>query len=176
MTTPWEQIAWDYLRFIRNCSFINYNVQIGNKNDNISQWEIDVIGINFEERKIFVSEVAVHLQTGLRYTSKKGGKTINASAEKFKEKILKNQSYIKNYFSNMEATYQIWSPIIRLETLKELQQMIEVLSSENNIKIELISWEKYLKYINELKEYAWKQGRQFDSPIMRAYQIEQALL
>ncbi len=39
----------------------------------------------------------------------------------------------------MEATYQIWSPIIRLETLKELQQMIEVLSSENNIKIELIS-------------------------------------
>ena len=56
-----EQLVSSYLRYIRKCDFIQTNLYTVDV-----QGEIDVVGINLAERKVYVCEVAIHLTTGLQ--------------------------------------------------------------------------------------------------------------
>ena len=56
-----EEICGEWLRHIKGCDFVQYNVQTHD-----AQGEIDVIGINLDERIVYACEVAIHLITGLQ--------------------------------------------------------------------------------------------------------------
>lgn len=74
-----EEICGEYLNHILNCEFITYNVT----NPDI-QGEIDVIGINLQDKKIYVCEVATHTM-GLQYVSNKRPDDYNRFMAKFEK-------------------------------------------------------------------------------------------
>ena len=57
-----EEIAGTYLKIKRNCDFVEFNLYTTEV-----QEEIDVVGIDTKSRKVFICEVAIHLETGLQY-------------------------------------------------------------------------------------------------------------
>ena len=57
-----EELVADYLRFVTGCEFVSTNVSIHDV-----QGEIDVVGMHLKEKRLYVCEVATHLETGLLY-------------------------------------------------------------------------------------------------------------
>src|SRR4029453_5592945 len=57
-----EEICGEWLRHMKGCDFVQYNVRT-----TPVQGEIDVVGINLEKHAVYACEVAVHLVTGLQY-------------------------------------------------------------------------------------------------------------
>lgn len=72
MVNVGEQLVSSYLRYIRKCDFTQMNLYTVE-----AQGEIDVVGINLKDRKLYVCEVAIHLTTGLQYVKDKRPNNIN---------------------------------------------------------------------------------------------------
>ncbi len=62
MENPGERLVGDWLRHIRGCDFVDFNVYTKN-----TQGEIDVIGVNLPAKEAFICEVVTHLTTGIQY-------------------------------------------------------------------------------------------------------------
>ncbi|MES2581732.1 MAG: hypothetical protein V4627_03355 [Pseudomonadota bacterium] len=99
-----EQLVASYLRYIRKCDFIQTNLYTVD-----TQGEIDVVGINLKEKRVYVCEVAVHLTTGLQYVKEKRPNNVQKLTEKFSRDI----EYAQKYLSEYEAHYMLWSPIVK---------------------------------------------------------------
>jgi hypothetical protein len=61
-----EEICGEWLRHVKKCEFIQYNLKTPNV-----QGEIDVIGLNMKNRVVYACEVAIHLITGLAVCQRK---------------------------------------------------------------------------------------------------------
>jgi len=167
-----EEICGEYLKYILNCEFVTYNVT----NPDI-QGEIDVIGINLEQKMIYVCEVAVHT-SGLQYVSNSRPDDYNRFAAKFDKDI----AYAQKYFNNYTIKPMIWSPIVRVSgenakynTLAELNRVVDYVNEKYNLELKLIINEKFFEAINALKEYTDKETSEFKSNVMRMFQIERSL-
>ena len=57
MENPGEHLVGQNLREIKECDFVEYNLQTKK-----TQGEIDVIGINSTKKKVYICEVANHIQ------------------------------------------------------------------------------------------------------------------
>lgn len=99
-----EQLVSSYLRYIRKCDFIQTNLYTVDV-----QGEIDVVGINLAERKVYVCEVAIHLTTGLQYVANKRPNNIKKLVEKFTRDI----AYARKYLGEYEHHFMLWSPIVK---------------------------------------------------------------
>jgi len=99
-----EEICGEYLKYIKECEFITYDVT----NPDI-QGEIDVIGINLQNKILYVCEVAVHTY-GLQYVKDKRPDDYN----RFMAKIEKDITYAKKYFPEFNIKPMIWSPIVKI--------------------------------------------------------------
>lgn len=55
-----ERLVGDYLRYIKRCDFVDFNVYT-----TATQGEIDVIGVSNIKKTAFVCEVVTHLTTGI---------------------------------------------------------------------------------------------------------------
>ena len=55
-----EELAGEYLKIVKGCDFVEYNLYTPD-----IQGEIDVVGIDVRSKKIYICEVAIHLITGL---------------------------------------------------------------------------------------------------------------
>jgi Holliday junction resolvase-like predicted endonuclease len=98
MENPGEHLVGQYLRHLKNCDFVEYNLQTIFK-----QGEIDVVGIDSAKKQIYICEVATHLETGIYY--QKNGKVDNV--ERFKSKFTKNIGYSKQNFQEYECHYML---------------------------------------------------------------------
>lgn len=167
-----EELCGEYLKYIKNCEFVTYNVT----NPDI-QGEIDVIGINLESKIIYVCEVAVHT-SGLQYVT-------NSRPDDFKRfvaKFDKDIAYARKYFSSYTIRPMIWSPVVKIQgekakynTLVELNSVVKHVSKKYKLDLDLIINDKFQKAINELKEYTDKETSEFKSNVMRMFQIENSL-
>ena len=174
MENPGEQLVGQYLRQIKNCDFIEYNLQTIFK-----QGEIDVVGIDSANNKIYICEVATHLETGLQYVKNKQPNNV----ERFISKFDKNIEYAKKYFDNYDCIFMLWTPYIKIpkkeitkhNQLKDLKDIETYLETKHKIKLEIIYNEKYLNCIQELKEKERNTTHEMKSPIMRFLQIEEKL-
>jgi hypothetical protein len=83
-----EEIVAAYLEHVENCDFVQRHLYTKDV-----QGEIDVVGINLKENKVYLCESAVHLTTGLLYV--KDGKTNNI--DKLVEKFSKDIDYAEIY-------------------------------------------------------------------------------
>lgn len=176
MPDPGEELVGEYLKNILGCEFVEYNLQTPDV-----QGEIDVIGINIDEKKLYVCEVATHLQ-GLQYTKKKDGKTGPDNVDRFIKKFRKNIPYAEKYFSDFEMKFMIWSPVVRVagsdakhNPIADLDKVSDVLEEELGYKIEAVVNEDYQRCLDELCAYASKETKELKSPIMRTLQIQEHL-
>jgi hypothetical protein len=174
MENPGEHLVGQYLRIMKNCDFVEYNLQTISP-----QGEIDVVGISSTQNQIYICEVATHLETGLNY--QKNGEADNV--ERFKSKFSKSIGYAKHNFEGYECHYMLWSPIVRIpkkadakrNQYMDLQEIKTFFQNEFNVEIELIYNQKYLDCIDELRKAAKDITQEMSSPIMRFLQIEEKL-
>jgi len=78
-----EEIAGTYLKVCKNCDFVEYNLYTIEV-----QGEIDVVGIDTKNKKVFICEVAIHLETGLQYVKDKRPDNYNRFIKKFEKDII----------------------------------------------------------------------------------------
>jgi hypothetical protein len=150
-----EYLVGAYLKVILGCGFIDYNVRHpGGKLKGLG--EIDVVGINFEKKTIYLCEVTTHIR-GLQYGSSQ--ETIRRL--KYKYKRLKE--YGREHFGNFKAHYMFWSPYVpEGKMTRELEKLK---------RLELIINQKYANYLEGLKKEARKRTNDEGNPAFRLLQI-----
>jgi len=168
-----EEIAGEYLKVIKGCEFIEYNLYTPDV-----QGEIDVIGIDVKNKKIYVCEVATHLVTGLQYV--KNGKPDNV--ERFLKKFRKNIPYAEKYFPDYKKHFMLWSPIVKNQKttakhnqLRDVNTVKNILKEEFEHELELIINHTYQQCFDELRAFASRETKELKSPVLRFLQIEEKL-
>jgi hypothetical protein len=168
-----EEIAGEYLKFVKGCEFIEYNLYTPDV-----QGEIDVIGINMKERSVYICEVAIHLITGLQYTRNKAPDNVNRFLNKFR----KNIPYAERYFAEYKKHFMLWSPIVKNPGIKakhnQTNDVLEIqsqLRQEFSYDLELVINEHYQSAIDQLRAIAGKETKELKSPVLRMLQIEEKL-
>jgi len=172
---PGEHLVGQYLKELKNCDFVAYNLQT-----KFVQGEIDVVGIDSIKKKVYICEVATHLETGLQYTKKGSPDNVIRFIKKFE----KNIKYAKMNFNGYEVSFMLWTPIIRIpkkeitihNQLKDIEEIRFVIQEKYDIEIKLVYNEDYLNCIKELRKKAKATTQAMSSPIMRFLQIEEKLL
>lgn len=176
MPDPGEELVGEYLKNILGCEFVEYNLQTPDV-----QGEIDVIGIDVDEKRLYVCEVATHLQ-GMQYTRREDGKTRPDNIDRFVKKFRKNVRYAEKYFGDYDMKFMIWSPVVRVagsdaghNPIADLEQVSDVIETELGYRIEAVVNESYQQCLEELSAYARRESRELKSPIMRTLQIQEHL-
>jgi len=164
-----EEIAGEYLKWCRGCDFITYNV-----NTQDAQGEIDVVAIHLKREKIYVCEVAVHLETGLHYVKNHRPDNVDRFVKKFSKDI----EYVQKYFSKFEIIAMLWSPIVKdqkvgskYNQLNDVRKIQKIIINRYGITLDLVINEKYLSYPDDLREKAKQDTAEIKSPVMRLMQI-----
>lgn len=168
-----EEITGEWLRHIKKCEFVEYNVK------GPHQTEIDVIGLNIIQREIYICEVAAHIH-GLQYVDPQKKRPDTES--RFIHKFTKDKEYVQQHFDNFSQHYMLWSPIVKsskegakYDALKSILKAKEYLK-DLGIDIELIINEQYRHAIEDLRKEALKQTRDLsNSSVLRYLQIEEYL-
>lgn len=168
-----EEITAAYLRVIKKCDFIQLNFQTPDV-----QGEIDVMGINLAEKKLYVCEVAIHLTSGLRYVRDKRPNTVI----KFIEKFTRDIEYARQYFPDYAQHYMLWSPVVKTakEDAKENQvafvaQVQDKIQATFGLRIEAVINRQFQDKLSELRKYAAAQTEELKSPVLRYLQVEEYL-
>jgi hypothetical protein len=170
MENPGETLVGDYLRFILECDFVDFNVYTRKV-----QGEIDVIGINNTTKHVYICEVVTHLATGIQYTKNKRPDTGVRLARKF----IKDIAYGKAAFDGYEKTYMLWSPVVKPSKGKDeynqfihLQQALDEVKKKTGVEIIKVINQEYVDAINALRHVAQSETKELKSSIMRFLQIE----
>jgi hypothetical protein len=170
MENPGETFVGDYLRFVRQCDFVDFNVYTKKV-----QGEIDVIGINNTTKQVYIGEVVTHLATGMQYTKNKRPDTGKRLARKF----IKDIEYGETSFDGYEKIYMLWSPVVKPSNGKDeynqfshLQQAVDEVKKITGIEIKRVINEDCVEAINALRRIAQSETKELKSPIMRFLQIE----
>lgn len=168
-----EEIAGQYLKVCRNCDFVEYNLYTTE-----AQGEIDVVGIDTKNKRVFVCEVAIHLG-GLQYTKDRQPDNYARFLKKFEKDIFYANS---RFDDSYEKVYMLWSPIVRNSKagskhnqLKDVERVKQDLKQLHDVDLELIISKQFLDCLDELRLYAGKQTEELKSPILRFMQIEYRL-
>jgi len=170
-----EEIVTAYLQYIKKCEFTQQNLYTPDV-----QGEIDVIGININEKKVYVCEVAIHLTTGLMYVNPKTSKTDNVN--KLVDKFSKDIEYANKYFQGYEKIIMLWCPIVKNSKpgakenqLRDVEEIKNEIKEKYNIDLIAIINEKFMECLEELREFAKKETKYNQSPVIRFMQIEEYL-
>jgi hypothetical protein len=171
-----ETLVGDYLKVVCYCDFVEYNLYTPDV-----QGEIDVVGINAKDKKVYICEVATHLITGLQYVDPKNKTTDNVS--RFVKKFTKNIDYANKYFSDYEKRFMLWSPIVKnqkpsskLNQTADITEIKRQLFEKYKVEIEIFSNAKYLECLKQLRAYAGTETKELKSPVLRLFQIEERLI
>ncbi|MGI6704275.1 MAG: hypothetical protein ACOX42_09740 [Clostridia bacterium] len=154
-----ESLVSAYLRLIEFCDIIEYNFVLPKQI--VTQGEIDVVGLNFEDKKLFLCEVTTHLQT-MNYGSRE------ETTNKIRQKLERNHKFADMKFSDWEVFHMVWSPTVGKSMTDDLNAMINKL---NGIKVTLIFNEEYATRVMRLIEKASNDIKDYNEPFFRSLQI-----
>ena len=174
MEDPGEHLVGQYLREIKECDFVEFNLQT-----KFVQGEIDVVGINSSQNIVYLCEVATHLETGLQYTKDRQPDNVNRFVKKFE----KNIAYAERNFKEYKKVYMLWTPVIRIpktdttkhNQFKDIETIVTTIKKTTGVEIEAVYNEKFYSCIQELRKVASNTTQAMTSPIMRFLQIEEKL-
>ena len=76
-----EELVGSYLREVRECGFVEFNLRT-----RFVPGEIDVIGINTAKKTVYICEVATHLG-GLQYVKERHPDNVERFVKKFEKDI-----------------------------------------------------------------------------------------
>lgn len=174
MEDPGEQLVGQYLKYINGCDFVGYNLETKSP-----QGEIDVVGINSSQKKVYICEVATHLTgVGLLYVKDNRPDNVGRLTAKFRKDI----EYGCTNFKDFERIYMLWTTLAKgtsekakLNPCRDLREVKEKIKSEFAIDVVIIANEQYMKAVSQLRGIAAKTSYAMKSPIMRCMQIEETL-
>ena len=156
-----EESVGTWLRYRAGCEFVDYSVHIPG-----SQGEIDVVGINLGRQRVYICEVATHTQ-GLGY--KEPERTLLAKFER-------GLGYARKYFSDLEESLMLWSPVIRAGRQTDIVTSIKrILKERHSVDLELIVNREYFQKLEDLRQEASELTRSPAHPVMRFLQIEESV-
>lgn len=150
-----EYIVGAYLKLIKDCDFVDYNVR--RPNGGLAGLnEIDLIGLDFKKKQAYLCEVTTHLD-GLLYGSNR-----QVTHEKIQKKFNNLKTYAKDYLPEYEPQYLFWSPRVSAGVVDELE----------SIKgLKLIINNDYTSCVDELKKKAKETKSDTNNPAFRVLQI-----
>ena len=151
-----EQLVGAYLKVIRRCHFILYNVRPPGGGFKGLE-EIDVIGINLKEKAVYLCEVATHLG-GLDYGGNRT--TINTLKKKYERLVQYADQFLPEF---PERHFMIWSPYVPKGYLTEQ------LNQWDNL--ELIINHHYRRALNRLRKEAAARTNDEGNDAFRLLQI-----
>lgn len=170
MENAGEELVGNYLRWVLECDFVEYNLSTKEV-----QGEIDVVGINLEKNIVYVCEVATHLETGLQYVKNSQPDNVDRFLKKFDKDI----KYAKEFFKGYEAIFMLWSPIVKStkegskhNQMRDVEQIRDTLNEKFGINLELIINEKFMECLDNLRDVAQKKTQAMPTTIMRFLQID----
>ncbi len=163
-----ESFVGAYLRIVRDCPVIQYNaIDTVNKG---KQGEVDVLGVDYQKKRLYICEVITHLG-GALYAKRVDGKVKDETVDRLKKKFLRNRAFAHGAFPDFqEPTYMVWSPYFATGAkTRELQKMVEEWDGSGTL--ELMVNEKYSAAMNELITEAGKHERQLGETFFRMLQL-----
>ena len=151
-----EYIAGAYLKLIKECEAVDYNVRSpGGGLEGLN--ELDVIGLSFNKQTVYLCEVTTHI----RGTLYKDNKT---TVERIKKKYEWQKSYAKRYLPQFPIRhFMFWSPVVPVGYITNELKEIDGL--------ELIINQEYTKCVEELRKKARKMTQDTNNPFFRVLQI-----
>lgn len=168
-----EEICGEWLRQIKNCEFVQYNLKTTQV-----QGEIDVIGINLSENIVYACEVAIHLITGLQYVKDRRPDNVPRLITKFQKDI----DYIRAAFPDHKHIFMLWSPIVKNQKegskynqLSDVFEITNTIERDRGVVIETIINIGFQKALTDLRNAARRETKEHDSTVMRYLQIEEHL-
>ncbi len=171
MENPGERLVGDYLRYIKGCDFVDFNVYTKK-----TQGEIDIIGVNHASRQAFICEVVTHLTTGIQYVKNARPDTSDRLIKKF----LKDIQYGNDAFQGYSIQYMLWSPVVRQSSGKpeydqfaHLVRLQQEIKAKTDITLVLVINAEFVQAIDELRTFAAQETKELKSPVMRLLQIEE---
>jgi hypothetical protein len=166
-----ERLVGDYLRYFKQCDFIDFNVYT-----KLVQGEIDVIGVAHAKKRAYICEVVTHLTTGIQYVKNARPDT----ADRLIKKFLKDINYGQEAFRDYRVSYMLWSPVVRESNGKpqynqflHLKRVKDEVKEKTGIEIEFVINADYAEAIDALRKIATKETKELKSPVMRFLQIEE---
>jgi hypothetical protein len=172
MENPGERLVGDYLRYIKNCDFVDFNVYTTE-----TQGEIDVFGYATATRRAYICEVVTHLG-GIQYVNVKIARPDTAG--RLIRKFIKDIDYGRRAFPKLDVEYMLWSPVVRrsrqgvqYDQFEHLRQIEDEVRARTGVSLMLVINEAYARAIDELRTFARKETKELKSPIMRFLQIEE---
>jgi len=151
-----EYVVGAYLKIIRKCDFVDYNVRTpGGGLEGLN--ELDVVGLDFKNETAYLCEVTTHIR-GVLY--KANITTVN----KINIKYERQKEYANKYLSGFPKRYfMFWSPVVPKGYITEELEKINGL--------ELIINKKYAQCIGELRLKAKELTNEVGNPFFRMLQI-----
>jgi hypothetical protein len=171
MENPGERVVGDYLRFIRGCDFVDFNVYT-----TATQGEIDVIGVASSRGHAYICEVVTHLTTGIQYVKNARPDT----SERLIKKFLKDIHYGSLAFPTYQVEYMLWSPVVKrskgkpeYDQFAHLQRVQDEVTKATGVTLTLVINGDYVNAIEALRKFAGTETKELKSPVMRFLQIEE---
>lgn len=168
-----EEICGEWLRHMKGCDFVQYNVRTIEV-----QGEIDVVGINLQTRTVYACEAAVHLVTGLQYV--KDNRPDNVP--RLKSKLKKDIVYLRKAFPDYQHVLMLWSPVVRNQRAgskhnqaDDVRAIVAALAEESGVEVVPIINEEFQRVLDELRAHARKETKEMGSTVMRLLQVEEHL-
>jgi hypothetical protein len=168
-----EEICGEWLRHVRACGFVDYNVKLPTGGG-----EIDVVGIDLASRTVYACEVAVHLVTGLQYT--RDGRPDNV--ERLAAKFRKDVAYVREGFPEYRHVFMLWSPVVRNQRAgsahnqrEHVREVVERVRGELDVELELVINERFQLALDELRTVARNDTKEHTSFVVRYLQVEEHL-
>lgn len=170
-----EALVASYLQHIEGCQFVQQNL---NTTGTTSQGEIDVLGINLQDKTLFVCEVAIHLTTGLQYTRNNQP----ANLEKLTEKFGRDIAYARQLFPDHQHQFMLWSPVVktgkpdaRHSQMADLQTLQAELQARYGVSLQLVINQAFQQALEQMRAYARRTTAELKCPVLRYLQIEEHL-
>lgn len=151
-----EYIVGAYLKIIKECDFVDYNVRpAGGGLEGLN--ELDVLGLNFKNKIAYLCEVTTHIKGVLH-------KDNITTVERIKTKYEKQKKYANKYLSDFPNRHFMFrSPVVPKGYITKELEKIDGL--------ELIINEKYTQCIDGLREKAKELTNDVGNPFFRMLQI-----
>jgi hypothetical protein len=151
-----EYLVGAYLKLVLGCNVVDYNARPpGGGLEGLG--ELDVIGFDFPNRKVYFCEVTTHLD-GLLI-----GKGTSGTVAKLATKYRRQQEYAARHLHlpNFTPRFMFWSPVVRPGLVRELK----------GAGFELFINEKYSTAIRQLRDKAKASTADANNPAYRVLQI-----
>ena len=147
-----EYIVGAYLKIIKECDFVDYNVRPpGGGLEGLN--ELDVVGLDFKNKIAYLCEATTHIR-GVLYNDNR------TTVERIKTKYERQKEYANKYLLDFPSRcFMFWSPVVPNGYItRELGKIGG---------LELVINGKYAQYIDELRKKAKELTHDVGNPFFR---------